>query len=449
MERNEAGDVAANPRIDATALPPTASGGSRGEVVSWAFYDFANSAFTTLVVTFIFSRYFAERIVDDPIQGGVWWTRAVQVSAILVALLMPVLGAVADYSGRKKRFLVTATLACVAATAALFWMGPGDALLAAAVFVFANVAYEVTQALYNAFLPELATKRNIGRLSGFGWGLGYAGGLICLALALGMVTGWVPSRDDLAVRATNLLVAAWFLVFSLPMFLFVRERAERRVDSPGEYVRKGFARVRSTFLHLKGYREAAKLLVARLIYNDGLVTVFSMAAIYVSGVYGMETDEVLVLGIAVNVAAGLSAVAFGFVNDWIGGKKTIVITLVVLIAATLFGAWAPDARTFWIAAIAVGLMVGPNQAASRSLLGSFVPARKQGELFGFYAFSGKLASVLGPLSYGLILAATENHRFAMASIVVFFVVGLAALATVREQEGIALAEALSRETAYE
>ena len=177
------------------------------------------------------------------------------------------------------------------------------------------------------------------------------------------------------------------------------------------------------------------------MYNDGLVTVFAMAAIYAGAEFGMETSEVLVLGIVVNVAAGLSAIAFGFVNDRIGGVKTIAITLVLLLATTVIAFLARERSMFWVAAILLGLMVGPNQAASRALLGSFVPRNKQAELFGFYAFSGKLASVLGPLSYGLVLQATESHRWALASIAVFFIVGLALLFRVDEQEGIATAQA--------
>lgn len=430
------------PRPLAPDAPLAPSGGApRREVVAWALYDFANSAFTTLVVTFIFSKYFAERIAPDPIQGAIWWTRAVQVSAIAVALLTPVLGAMADYGGRKKRFLLAATLTCVAGTTGLFWMGPGDMWLAAIVFVLANVAYEVTQALYNAFLPEIAREDNIGRVSGFGWGLGYFGGLLCLALALGLVTGWVSGESDLGVRSTNLLAAAWFLLFSIPTFVFLRERQAPRRASLAEYVRHGFGRVRGTFDHLRHYREAGKLLLARLIYNDGLVTVFAMAAIYAGAVFGMETSEVLVLGIAVNIAAGVSAIGFGFVNDRIGGVKTIAITLVVLSATTLLALLAPNRSWFWVAAIGLGLMVGPNQAASRSLLGSFIPRSKQGELFGFYAFSGKLASVLGPLTYGLVLGWTASHRWAMGGILLFFVAGLALLGLVDEAEGRRLARA--------
>ncbi len=412
---------------------------TRREIVSWALYDFANSAFTTLIVTFIFSAYYAQTIASDPIEGAIWWTWAIQASAVIVALLMPFLGAIADFSGQKKRFLLTATLACVTLTAALFWMEPGDAWLAALIFVGANVAYEATQALYNSFLPEIATNENMGRVSGFGWGVGYFGGLLCLVLALLMVRVWLPGDADLNVRATNLLAAGWFLVFSIPTFLFLRERQPRRSAPLAEYVRQGFGRVRDTARHLGEYRQAVRLLIARLVYNDGLVTVFAMAAIYAGAEFGMETSDLLVLGIVVNLAAGMSAIAFGFVNDRIGGKKTIAITLVLLIVTTVLAFTAGDRPQFWAAAILLGLTVGPNQAASRALLSSFIPPSKQGEMFGFYAFSGKLASVLGPLSYGLVLRATESHRWALGSIVIFFIVGLVLLARVDEEEGVALA----------
>ena len=412
---------------------------TRREIVSWALYDFANSAFTTLIVTFIFSAYFAQSIAPDPIEGAIWWTRAVQTSAIVVAVVMPVLGAIADSGGLKKRLLFMATVACVVLTAALFWMGPGDAWLAALIFIGANVAYEITQVLYNSFLPEIATPQKMGRVSGFGWGVGYVGGLICLALALGMVTTWLPETDYVNIRATSLLTALWFLVFSIPTFLYLRERQPRRPSPIIEHVHRGFSRIRDTGRNLSQYRQAVRFLVARLVYNDGLVTVFAMAAIYAGAEFGLVTSEILLLGIVVNVAAGISAIIFGFVNDQIGGKKTITVTLVGLIGTTGLAFFAPDRTWFWVAAIFLGMMVGPNQAASRSLLASFVPQNKQAELFGFYAFSGKLASVLGPLSYGLVLGATESHRWALASVVIFFVVGLCLLARVDEEEGIASA----------
>ena len=410
-------------------------------------YDFAHSAFGTLVVTFIFSAYYAQAIHPDPIQGAIWWTRAVNASAIITALMMPIVGAMGDFGGLKKRFLVVATAVCVVLTATLFRMGPGDVWAAALVFVGASVAYESLQSLSNAFLPEISTRENMGRVSGFAWGLGYFGGLLCLLPALGMVTGWLPEEGGLNVRATNLLAAGWLLVFSMPLFLFLRERQPRRRASAFEYVSRGFGRIGETARNLKRYRQAIRLLIARLVYNDGLMTAFTMAAIYAGAEFGMETADLLVLGIAVNAAAGASAIGFGFVQDRIGGKRTIGITLVLLMVAVALAWFAEDLPMFWAAALLLGLMVGPNQAASRALLGSFVPRSKQGELFGFYAFSGRLASVLGPLSYGLILGATGSHRWAIASIIVFLAAGLLLLLRVDEEEGVKLAAAEGARTA--
>lgn len=415
---------------------------NRREIGAWALYDFANSAFTTLVVTFIFGEFFTRAIADDPIRGAILWTRAINVSAVLVALTTPVLGAIADYSGRKKLFLLATTAQCVVFTALLFFAGPGDPFLALAFFVVANVGFEAGQVFYNGFLPELSTPRDSGRISGLGQGLGYVGGLAALGVAFGLVA-WLPEDEFLNVRSTNLLVAVWYALFSLPIFLRLRERAERHSAPLRTQIEEGFRRVRATFRQLPVFREAAKLLLARLVYNDGLVTIFAFAAIYASATFGMETAEIIRLALALNVAAGVGALAFGPVNDRIGGKKTIVITLIVLIAASMFGAAARTRAEFWAAGLLIGLMIGPNQAASRSLLGNFVPRAKQGEFFGFYAFSGRLSAVIGPFVYGLILMLTGDHRLAMTSIVLFFLVGLIVLAFVDESAGIETANRLS------
>lgn len=412
----------------------------RREVVSWSLYDFANSAFTTLIVTFIFSRFYAEVVADDPLRGAVMWTRAVNVSAVLVALITPVLGAIADYSGRKKLFLGIVTVQSIVFTALLFLAGPGQAGMAALFFVIANVGFEGAQVFYNGFLPEISTRRTLGRVSGLGWGLGYIGGLLALVVGLWMVQGGLPEEGYLNIRATTLLVAGWYAVFAIPMFAVVKERAPRRRATMGQYVTIGFGRVGETFRHLRQFREAAKLLVARLIYNDGLTTVFAMAAIYVSAIFGMTTADVIKMGIVVNVAAGVGAFALGFLDDVIGGKRTIILTLVVLSGATALGSTTPTTTGFWIAAILIGLMVGPCQSASRSLLARFVPESKHAEFFGFFAFSGKLSSVAGPFTYGLLLQITGSHRVAMGSILGFFLVGLVILLSVNEAEGMAAAE---------
>ncbi len=412
----------------------------RGEVTAWAMYDFACSAFTTIIVTFVFSKYYADVVVGDDIAGPIYWTRAINASAIIVALVTPVLGAVADLAGRKKLFLGIVSVQCILFTVLLFWAGPGDAVRAALFFIIANVGFEAAQVFYNSLLLDITDRKTIGRVSGFGWGLGYIGGLLALVLALGMIRGWLPDTDYLDVRSIALLVAAWYAVFMLPLFLYVREGPPQAPpSSTAAYFRLGFGRVAGTLGHLRTYREAAKLLVARLIYNDGLTTIFAMAAIYAGAAFGMPLEEFLVLGIAINLAAGIGAYAFGFVDDRIGGKWTILISLVVLTAATATAALTRSVATFWVAGIVLGIMVGPNQSASRSLLSRMVPEQKQGEFFGFYAFSGKLSSVLGPLTYGLVLGATESHRAAVGSVAAFFVVGLLVLLTVDERGGMAAA----------
>jgi UMF1 family MFS transporter len=415
------------------------------DVAGWALYDFGSSAFNTLMVTFIFNRYFADVIAPDPDAGAIAWGRALNLSAVIVAVLMPVLGAIADYSGRKKLFLVLSATLAIVFTGFLFYMGPGDVWLAATLFVVANVGFESSNVFYNAFLPEISTTKTIGRISGLGYFLGYVGGLICLALGLGLYRAWVPETDFLNVRSTILLVAAWYLVFSLPMFLGVRERAARRPPPDRGYLREGFHRLGVTIGHLRELRWAMRLIVARMIYNDGLVTVIGFASIYAGAVLGMPLDDVLVMAIALNVAAGIGALGFGYIDDRIGGKTTLAITLVGLTVAGLVGVSTSSVTGFWIAATLIGIMMGPNQSASRSLLARLVPGHKHAEAFGLFAFSGKMSSLFGPLAYTTALATTGSHRVAMGTIVGFFVVGLLVLLTIREHEGIAIADRLNED----
>jgi UMF1 family MFS transporter len=414
-------------------------------VWSWALYDWANSAFTTLVVTFIYSTYFTKAMAPDEITGTAWWSRAVAVSALLTAILSPILGAAADRAGARKRFLAIATALSIGATTLLGFVPPGMAnagIIALMLFVIADISFETGYVFYNAFLPTIASPERIGRVSGYGWGLGYVGGLVCMAIALvGFVRPEVPwfglsTEAGFNVRATNFLVAIWFLVFSIPLFLFVPERRLTgvRVD-PGAALRE----LAQTARAIGRYREMVKFLIARLVFNDGLVTVFAFGGIYAAGTFGMSLSEVILFGVVLNLASGLGAFVFGFVDDKIGGKKTIVVTLVALIVATGIAVWAPTRLWFWIAGILIGLFVGPNQSASRSLMGRFVPERHQAEFFGFFAFSGKATSFLGPLLLGSVAQAVGSQRAGVATVIAFFVVGGVLLATVDERRGVAAA----------
>jgi len=416
---------------------------------SWALYDWANSAFTTLVVTFIYSTWFSKAMAPDEVTGTAWWSRAVAVSAILTALLSPILGAAADRAGARKRFLAVTTALCVAGTIALAFIPPSlpnAALVALVIYVIADWGFETGYTFYNAFLPQIASPERIGRVSGYGWGLGYAGGLVCMGIALVGFAGERPwfgmsTAEGFNFRATNLLVAAWYLVFALPLFFFVPERrtAALRLDVGATLRELG-----GTLRAIGRYREVVKFLIARLVFNDGLVTVFAFGGIYAQGTFGMTISEVIVFGIALNVASGLGAFAFGFLDDRIGGKKTIMLTLVALSVATLIAVWAPTRAWLWVGGVLIGLFVGPNQSASRSLMGRFVPERHQAEFFGFFQFSGKATSFLGPLLLGAAALAFDSQRAGVATVLVFFLVGGALLLLVDEPRGIATAGAADR-----
>lgn len=422
----------------------------RRAVWAWALYDVANSSFTTLIVTFIYSTYFVGYMSGTGEDLTPLWTTGVALTAITVALLSPVLGAVADRGGYRKRFLLSFSATCVAATAALAFLEPGQAQTALVLFVVANIAFETSAAFYDSFLPDLVPQEKIGRVSGLGWGLGYIGGIVALLLAL---YGFVETESSLYrvfsglfglttegganVRATALLVAVWFAVFTLPFILFVREPRAAGGRERGNAIAAGFRQLAASFREIRRYRQIVRLLLARLLYNDGLVVIFSLGAVFAQQVYGFSTEETIQFGIALNVAAGIGAFTFGFLDDRIGGRNTILFALVGLSAAGLLAILGQSRLTFWIAALVVGLLAGPCQSASRSLLGRFVPNDKEAEFYGFFAFSGKATAFLGPALYGRFVSAFGSHRVGMTVSVLFFAIGCLLLLRVNEREGIA------------
>ena len=414
----------------------------RRAIWSWCLYDWANSAFTTLVVTFIYSAYFTAAFADDPGRGTALWSRGITASALVIAALAPIAGALADRGGRR-RYLILCSLICVAATAALTFVRPDQAnavAVALGVFVVANVAFELGLVFYNAFLPAVAAPERIGRVSGYGWGLGYVGGLLALVAALVVFVPetppfGIPTAGGFNLRATNLLVAGWFLLFSIPAFVWLRDEsaAAGRLD-----VGRAFRDLAATVRHLRRYRQVGLFLLARLFYNDGLVTIFAFGGIYAVGTFGFGFEDLVTFGIVINVGAGLGALAFGFVDDRIGGKATVGLSVAALAAATLLAAVAQTRTAFWAAAVLVGIFAGPNQSASRSLMARFVPAKHESEFFGFFAFSGKVTSFLGPALLG-VLSDVYSQRVGVASLLVFFLAGGLILRRVDEREGVAAA----------
>jgi UMF1 family MFS transporter len=426
----------------ATDGKPVASA-ARGDpraIWSWALFDFANSPFTTIVITFVYAYYFTQAIADDPIHGTALWSRAVSITAVIVALGSPVLGALADRGGYRKRFLVISVLICCAATVVLYSVLPPHALLAMTVVVIANVAFEFSEVFYNAFLPDIARPERVGWVSGLGWGLGYIGGLLALVAALIMLVqpatpwfGFVTTAGQ-NIRATNLLVAAWFLVFSVPLLIWVPED-KSRVSASHLIVRDAWKQLRSTIVEVRKYRQTVRLLIARLFYNDALVTIFAFGGVYAAATFGFSLQRVMVFGIVINLAAGIGAVAMGHLDDRIGGKRTVVLSLVGLMAATLTAMLASSEAALWVAGVAIGVFAGPNQSASRSLMARFVPPALENEFFGFFAFSGKLTAFIGPFLLGELTDLSGSQRVGVSVVLVLFAVGLGLLMLVDESEG--------------
>jgi len=415
-------------------------------ILAWCFYDWANSGFTTLVVTFVYATYFTKAIAPNEVLGTAWWSRGVSLTSLVVVLLSPILGAMADRGGLRRTMLILTSALCIVASVALTFVMPGSphaVLYAVALFVAGNVGFELGIVFYNAYLPDIASSARIGRISGYGWAIGYVGGLGALVVALvGFVQPAVPwfgmtRAAGFNIRATNLLVAAWFLVFALPFFVLAPKevvRGSARVD-----IRGTFRELWATFHKVRHFADAARLLLARLFFNDGLNTVFSFGGIYAAGTFGMSFSEILVFGIVLNVTAGLGALAFGFVDDRIGGKRTVLVSLVALVIATAMAVLAPTRAWLWVAGILIGIFSGPNQAASRSLMGRFTPKTREAEFFGFFAFTGKLASFFGPLLLGVATQAFGGQRYGVATVIGFLVVGFLILLSVNEKRGMAAA----------
>jgi UMF1 family MFS transporter len=402
--------------------------------IAWCVYDWANSAFPTVIVTFVFSAYFATAVAENRDIGTQQWSQALAVSGLVIAVLSPVFGAIADQTGRRKPWLAACSAITIVA-AALLWYARPDvdyALYALVCFAIANIAFEVGQVFYNAMLPALVPPEKMGCFSGWGWGLGYAGGLTCLVIALFVfVQGDPPplglDKDSAEhVRVVGPMVAVWFAVFCLPLFLFAPDGG-RSGRGAVEAAVAGVRTLIATIKSVRRYRDIAWFLLARLFYVDGMNTMFAFGGIYAAGTFGMTVAEVIQFGIALNVTAGLGAAGFAWLDDRIGAKKTIVIALCGLIAFGIPLLLVESKLWFWLVGLPLGIFMGPAQAASRSLMARLAPPDIRNEMFGLFAFSGKATAFMGPFVLGLVTVAAASQRAGMATIVVFLGVGLAIL----------------------
>ena len=412
----------------------------RRGLFGWCLYDWANSAFPTVITTLVFSAYFTSAIAADKISGTAQWGIAISLSGLFVALLSPFLGAIADHGGRRKPWVFVLTLLCVVASA-LLWLARPETnfiILALSLAALANFAFEMAMVFYNAMLPDLVPRQRIGRLSGWGWGLGYAGGLVCLGLTLVLLVQaetpifGLDKESFEHIRATGPMVAIWMAVFAAPFFLWTPDRPDQGISFAAA-LKRGIATLIDTFRRVREYNQIVRFLIARMMYTEGLNTLFTFGGIYAAGTFGMEFDELILFGIALNVTAGLGAAAFAWVDDRIGPKRTILIAvtgLAVLGAVLLF---VEGQTLFWTFALPLGIFVGPAQAASRTMMARLAPPRMMTEMFGLYALSGKATAFLGPALLAWMTVVFASQRAGMAVIMVFFLLGLVLLMGVADK----------------
>jgi len=405
-------------------------------------FDFANSGYTTVVLSTVFSAYFVKVIVgaDHAIGSATfYWTLATSIANLVVLSTAPVVGAIADYSGYKKRFLAFSAFACVVFTALLATAQPGEMLYAMMLVILATVMFAAGENLIAAFLPEISPPEHMGRISGYGWSLGYVGGIVVLAMCLAYVT-WASARGQTAqnyVPVTMLITAAVFAFAALPTFLWLPERAPHQTLGAGNsYIKVGFERVMETFHRSRHYRDLWRALLAMAVYHCGIYTVIVLAAVYASKVMGFTTPDTIRLIMVVNVTAAVGAFFFGWFQDRIGSIKAIQAVLVLWIVSMLMVVFLHTRTEFWIAANLIGIAMGASQSGGRALIGQFSPVDQAAEFFGFWGLATKLSAIIGPLAYGLITVLTKgDHQAALLATTLFFVIGLIILGGVNEARG--------------
>jgi UMF1 family MFS transporter len=407
---------------------------------AWALYDWANSAFPTVVSTFVIAAYFAQGVAPDPATGQAMWGWMQTAAGLAIAVLSPVLGAVADAGGRRRLMLLICTVVTSVFTA-LIWFAtpqPESMLWALTCVGVATVGFELGTVFYNSMLPQVAPPERIGRISGLAWGLGYAGGLACLAVSLLLLVRPDPSPLGLDranaehVRATAVLVAVWMLGFGWPVLLALPDPAGAR---PGwkAAARNGLAEILSVLRGLPRRPAMARFLVARLFYTDGLNTLFAFGAIFAAGVFGMTFEEILLFGIALNVTAGLGAAGFGLLEDRLGSRQTILVALAAMIVIGLGLVIVESKTMFWGLAMALGIFMGPAQSASRSYMAAMAPPGEVSAHFGLFALSGRITGFMGPAALAVVTGITGNQRMGMATVLVFLAIGAAVMLTVRPE----------------
>ncbi len=421
-------------------------GVAKREVFGWAMYDFANSGYTTVVLTAVFNAYFVSVVAGGADWATLAWTLTLGASNALVMLSMPALGAFADARAAKKRLLLACTAGCVVATACLAWVGAGDLWLAVSAIVLSNLCYAFGESLIAAFLPELARPEAIGKVSGWGWSWGYFGGMLTLGLSLAYVL-WAQARGLPAahfVPVSMLITAVVYALSSIATFALLRERAAPMPSGDGATAASALGRLHRTWGEARRHEDFVWLLLCAISYQAGIAVVIALAAVYAEQVLGFQQTQTMALVFLVNIASAVGAFAFGYWQDRIGHRLALTATLWGWVLMTLLAVAATTPGLFWVAAGVAGLCMGSSQSAGRAMAGLFAPQDRLAEFYGLWTFAVRLAAIVGPITYGLVTLATGgNHRMAILGTGAFFVLGLVILRRVDVARGTAAAQARS------
>lgn len=418
---------------------------NRFKIFIWTLFDFANTSYSIVVVTFLFAVYFKDTICSGESIGDLYWSLGVSLAMLITALISPILGAIADYSAGKKRFLLFFTFLCIISTASLYFLGEGTIFWALVLFILSNIGFEAGLVFYDAFLPELTSPKNYGRVSGYGYAMGYVGSLATLALVF-------PFIQSGMIKEALPVSALFFLIFAIPLFLVLKD-TRKDVDKSVSYIGVGFQRVRFTLTHLKSYKNLSWFLLAFFFYIEGVNTVIYFSGNYAKSTLNFSFEELAIFFLIVQTTAILGSVIFGILSDSFGQKRTIVISLLIWIITMLIAYATADPGTelmksmsdnfsvdvdelqifsFYFVGLLAGSVMGATQSVSRSLMSKLTPEEKKTEFFGFYSFFGKSSAILGPLVFGLVSYITNSQKYSILSVSVFFVIGLLILTKVKD-----------------
>ncbi len=410
-------------------------------IAAWCLYDWAAASFSIIVTTFVFATYFTTKVAENQIVGTYQWANAAALSGVIIALLSPLFGAIADHAGYHKRWLLFFTALCVISSLFLWFAYPSvnSIYYTLTCVVLGTIGLEIALVFYNAFLPHIVSKQYLGRVSGWGWGSGYLGGILALSIALIVFVradfSWLNKQTAEQIRLCGPFVAIWYTLFSLPLFLLVPEISTSSRSLPTA-VKLGWRELIRTLKKLPQEKNIFIYLISHMIYTDGLNTLFAFGGIYAAGTYGLTFEEVLLFGITMNIAAGIGAIALAWIDDYVGSKKTIFVSLLCLAFFGLPILFLHEKYWFWAAALFICFFVGPVQSASRSLMVRLIANKKEmsTEMFGLYALSGRITAFIGPWLMGMMTLTFHSQRAGMATVLVFFLIGALLLLPVAVDE---------------